>query len=109
MLRKKFRRQFNLVLGLLSLVLVVAIAACSGPDATSTDAVEGGMPAEFRIGYQLIPNAEVLAKNQGFAEAKFPDVDIQWLPFDSGRDVNTAMASGGIDVGLAGSVPVSTG
>ncbi len=70
MLRKKFRRQFNLVLGLLSLVLVVAIAACGSPDATSTgcvstDAAGGAMPTEFRIGYQLIPNAEVLLKVRG--------------------------------------------
>ena len=101
------------MLSLLSLVLVVTIAACTGPDttpnATTGGPVEGGIPAEFRIGYQVIPNAEVLAKNMGFAEAKFPDTDIKWLPFDSGRDVNTAMVSGGIDVGLAGSVPVSTG
>ncbi|MGD1899025.1 MAG: ABC transporter substrate-binding protein [Phormidesmis sp.] len=97
------------MLGLLSLILVVTIAACSGPVAADSGAAEGGMPSEFRIGYQVVPNAELLTKNQGFAEAKFPDVDIQWLPFDSGRDVNTAMVSGGIDVGLAGSVPVSTG
>ena len=109
MFKKKFKRQFNLLLSLFSLVLVVTIAACSGPEATTGDATQTGMPSEFRIGYQVIPNAELLAKNQGFAEAKFPDVDIKWLPFDSGRDVNTAMVSGGIDVGLAGSVPVSTG
>ena len=91
------------------MVLVVAIAACSGQNATTGSTGEDGLPSEFRIGYQVIPNAELLTKNQGFAEARFPDVDIQWLPFDSGRDVNTAMVSGGIDVGLAGSVPVSTG
>ncbi|MEM6597470.1 MAG: ABC transporter substrate-binding protein [Cyanobacteria bacterium P01_D01_bin.36] len=106
---RRFGKRFNVLLSLFSLVLVVTIAACSGPEAATDSAATGGMPAEFRIGYQVIPNAEVLAKNMGFAEAKFPDVDIQWLPFDSGRDVNTAMVSGGIDVGLAGSVPVSTG
>jgi len=105
-LKKRFKKQFNLLLGLLSMLLVVTVAACSGPADTGT---ADGLPAEFRIGYQVIPNAEVLAKSQGFVEAKFPDVDIQWLPFDSGRDVNTAMVSEGIDVGLAGSVPVSTG
>jgi len=42
-------------------------------------------------------------------EEKYPDVNIRWLSFDSGRDVNTAMATGDIDVGLVGSVPVSTG
>ena len=89
--------------------LVIAIAACTQPSTTSEAGGASGMPSEFRIGYQVVPNAELLTKNLGLAEAKFPDVDIQWLPFDSGRDVNTAMVSGGIDVGLAGSVPVSTG
>ncbi len=109
-LRRQSRRQFNLLLGLLTLILVVTLAACSNEPAATPEATDGAaMPSEFRIGYQVVPNAELLTKNQGFAEAKFPDVDIQWLPFDSGRDVNTAMVSGGIDVGLAGSVPVSTG
>lgn len=111
-LKRLFRRQFAVLLGLLSMTLVLTLAACTEP-ATTTSAdggeASGGMPAEFRIGYQVVPNAELLTKNLGLAEAKFPDVDIKWLPFDSGRDVNTAMVAGGIDVGLAGSVPVSTG
>jgi len=94
-------------MGLLSLALVVTFAACTQPAATGGG--DGSMPAEFRIGYQVIPNAELLTKNLGLVEAKYPDVKIKWLPFDSGRDVNTAMVSGGLDVGLAGSVPVSTG
>ncbi|MEL6775925.1 MAG: ABC transporter substrate-binding protein [Cyanobacteria bacterium J06597_16] len=104
-----FRRQFNVLLGLLSLVLVVSVAACTQPTADTATGDAGAAPAEFRIGYQVIPNAELLTKNLGLVEAKYPDVEIKWLPFDSGRDVNTAMVSGGIDVGLAGSVPVSTG
>ena len=107
--KRLFRRQFSALLGLLSMGLVIAIAACTQPSTTSEAGGASGMPSEFRIGYQVVPNAELLTKNLGLAEAKFPDVDIQWLPFDSGRDVNTAMVSGGIDVGLAGSVPVSTG
>ncbi len=97
------------------MTLVVALAACTQPSSNTVGTTAGapadggGMPAEFRIGYQVVPNAELLTKNLGLAEEKFPDVDIKWLPFDSGRDVNTAMVSGGIDVGLAGSVPVSTG
>jgi taurine transport system substrate-binding protein len=111
--KRLFRRQFNGLLGLLSMALVIIFAACAQPTTTPTDTPDegaaGAMPTEFRIGYQVIPNAEVLTKNLGLVEEKFPDVTIKWLPFDSGRDVNTAMASGGIDVGLAGSVPVSTG
>ncbi|MDJ0708185.1 MAG: ABC transporter substrate-binding protein [Leptolyngbyaceae cyanobacterium MO_188.B28] len=81
------------------------VADTSAPVTTTATAT----PTEFRIGYQVSPNAELLTKNLGLIEAKYPDVDIKWLSFDSGRDVNTAMASGGIDVGLVGSVPVSTG
>lgn len=89
------------------MTFVVVLAACTQPSTTSN--ASGDMPEAFRIGYQVVPNAELLTKNLGLVEEKFPDVDVQWLPFDSGRDVNTAMVSGGIDVGLAGSVPVSTG
>ncbi|WP_141506087.1 ABC transporter substrate-binding protein [Paenibacillus luteus] len=67
------------------------------------------LPKEVRIGFQIIPNAELLTKALGLAEKKFPDVNITWVPFDSGRDVNTAFAAGGIDLGLAGSVPVAIG
>lgn len=112
--KRLFRSQFNILLGLLSMALVITLAACNRP-ATITKSPDaaasgtGAMPTEFRIGYQVIPNAELLTKGLGIAEKKFPGVTIKWLPFDSGRDVNIAMASGGIDVGLAGSVPVSTG
>ncbi len=110
-LKRLFRRQFAVLLGLLSMTLVLTLAACTQPETTTSaeGGATGAMPTEFRIGYQVVPNAELLTKNLGLAEAKFPDVDIKWLPFDSGRDVNTAMVAGGIDVGLAGSVPVSTG
>ena len=110
-LKKLFRRKSNLLLSFCSLALVFTIAACGGTSSSGGSTADGGgnMPTEFRIGYQVVPNAELLTKQMGFAEAKFPDVDIQWIPFDSGRDVNTAMVSGGLDVGLAGSVPVSTG
>jgi taurine transport system substrate-binding protein len=70
---------------------------------------EAKLPSEVRIGYQVIPNAELLVKTLGLAEKKFADIDIKWVQFDSGRDVNTAIASGSIDLGLAGSVPVAIG
>jgi len=70
---------------------------------------ENKLPSEVRIGYQIIPNAELLAKTLGLVEKKFPDVTVKWVQFDSGRDVNTAIASSSIDLGLAGSVPVAIG
>ena len=116
--KRLFRRRFNVLLTLVSMALVITFAAC-GQSPTTTEAPDGttpetaevseAMPTEFRIGYQVIPNGEVLMKSMGIVEERYPDVDIQWLSFDSGRDVNTAMVSGGIDVGLVGSVPASTG
>src|SRR5690606_40187819 len=57
----------------------------------------------FRIGYQLIPNGDLIVKDQGWLEQALPDTKIIWSRFDSGGDVNTAMLSGAIDIGLAGS------
>ena len=107
--KRLFKGQFNFLLGLLSLALVIAFTACAQSTPTSVTSNARDLPTEFRIGYQVIPNAELLAKHLGLIEEKYPDVAIKWLPFDSGRDVNTAMASGNIDVGLVGSVPASTG
>ncbi|WP_138753324.1 ABC transporter substrate-binding protein [Paenibacillus sinopodophylli] len=85
-----------------------ATEATAEPVATAAPAANP-QPKEVRIGFQIIPNAELLVKALGLAEKKFPDVKVTWVPFDSGRDVNTAFAAGGIDLGLAGSVPVAIG
>lgn len=99
------RRQFNLLLAGLGLALTVG--ACT-PKADNI-APTGNMPDEIRIGYQVIPNAELLAKAEGLVEENFPNTTINWIKYSSGGDVNQAMAAGDIDMGLVGSVPVSTG
>lgn len=85
--------------------LTVLLVACGSKNSGSAS----NSPKEVTIGYQVIPNAELLVKTQGLAEKKFPNTKITWKAFDSGRDVNTAIAAGGIDLGLAGSVPVAIG
>ncbi|MEL6552267.1 MAG: ABC transporter substrate-binding protein [Cyanobacteria bacterium J06621_11] len=87
------------------MVLLITFSACSGNSASQTD----GLPKEFRIGYQLTAGPETLVKGLGLMEEQFPQVSIRWQPYDSGRDVNDAIAEGIIDAGLIGSVPVSTG
>jgi taurine transport system substrate-binding protein len=99
------RKSFIAVLTLI-LVLTALLSACGG---SGNSDGKGNAPKEVTIGYQVIPNAELLVKTQGLAEKKFPDTKITWKAFDSGRDVNTAIAAGGIDLGLAGSVPVAIG
>lgn len=104
----------KLIIFVFVLALGLIISACSNkPTSENTKDAQGTVsadyPEEVTIGYQIIPNAELLAKELGLVEEKFPNTKINWVQFDSGRDVNTAMASGAIDLGLAGSVPVVTG
>jgi len=91
----------------ITLIALLLLSACSQGKDSGKD--NKSYPKEVTIGYQVIPNAELLVKTLGLAEKKFPEVSIRWVQFDSGRDVNTAIASGSIDFGLAGSVPVSIG
>lgn len=85
---------------LAALTILAVLSACGGP---------ADQPKEIRIGYQVSPNGELLTKAQGLLEKKYPDITISWLKFDSGRDVNVAIASGGIDFGLLGTPPGSSG
>lgn len=65
-------------------------------------------PEVVRIGYQAIPNAELVAKQLKLHEDAL-GIPIEWRQFESGRDVNTAIASGSIDIGLVGSSPAAAG
>jgi len=105
---------------LLVLAMVLAafgLVACGSDDSGSSDTAAASTdtpassdaPSEIRIGYQLIPNGDLIVKNEGWLEQAFPDSTIKWVKFDSGGDVNTAIAAGSIDIGLAGSAPVSNG
>ena len=106
------RRHF--VYGLAGLSLPVIAASCgvstpTSPQGEASAPGGGGTPDTLRIGYQVIPNAELLAKALGLTTKAFPNTKVVYTSFDSGRDVNTAFAANGLDLGLAGSVPVSVG
>jgi len=94
---------------LLALALVVAGCGSSDDNANTGSTASATAPSELRMGYQAIPNMEMIVKNQGWLEAALPDTTIKWIKFDSGADVNTAMIAGSIDMGLAGSSPVAAG
>ncbi|RXZ83103.1 aliphatic sulfonate ABC transporter substrate-binding protein [Paenibacillaceae bacterium] len=99
---------------MMTLLILLVVAACSSKTegtvaSTTGQAAEKSLPAEIRIGYQVSPNGELVAKALGLAEKHFPGVKISWLKFESGRDVNTAIASGSIDFGLLGTPPGASG
>ena len=92
-----------------ALGLVAPLAACGGNQGGG-GAASPGLPSTIRIGYQIILNGDLVVKNQKLLENAFgPGVDVQWKLFDSGGNVNQAMAAGSLDIGLVGSSPVSRG
>ncbi|HWJ64005.1 MAG TPA: glycine betaine ABC transporter substrate-binding protein, partial [Acidimicrobiales bacterium] len=101
----------------LSLVAVGCGSSDSGsskddPTTTAAGSKDGGAveaPKKLRIAYQAIPNGDLIVKQQELLEKALPDTEIDWQLFDSGGSVNEAIVAGDIDLGLAGSSPVSRG
>jgi taurine transport system substrate-binding protein len=110
------KRRHTLALSALAVVACIALAglfiACgssSSDDSASPAAGGSSAPSELRIAYQLIPNGDLVVKDQGWLEEALPDTKITWVKFDSGADVNTAFLAGSIDIGTIGSSPVAAG
>lgn len=103
----------DVLFGLVGFSGTLVISSCTNQqNITSTNESsesEAAMPETMRIGYQVSANAELLAKALGLAEKAFTNTKVEYISFSSGRDVNTAMAASGIDVGLIGSVGVAVG
>ena len=115
---KMDRRASAVGVALAALLLVAAFAivasgcgSSSSSSSSSSSASPGAAaaPSEIRIAYQLIPNGDLIVKDQGWLEAALPNTTIKWVKFDSGADVNTAIIGGSVDIGLAGSSPVAAG
>ena len=83
-------------------VLVVALAALGA------GAAQAQAEKEVTIGYQLIYNPWKVAIANGDFE-KATGYKIDWRKFDSGAKVITAMASGDLQLALAGSSPIAAG
>lgn len=102
--------QFS-VATLLCACALMAMACGSQPaskeNAAGSGAASGEKLAKLRVGFQAIPNAELVAKQLKWHEQTL-GIPIEWRQFESGRDVNTAIASGSIDIGLSGSGGAAT-
>jgi taurine transport system substrate-binding protein len=99
------------------LFAAVLVTACGSQPASKEGGAAAGAGAggagsasklaRLRIGYQAIPNAELVAKQLKWHEQTL-GIPIEWRQFESGRDVNTAIAAGSIDIGLSGSGGAAT-
>ncbi|MFI5958770.1 ABC transporter substrate-binding protein [Cryptosporangium sp. NPDC051539] len=87
--------------------LLLTAAACGGDD---KDTADGGKPGKIVIGYQQIPNGDLVVKHSKWLEQAFGSgTSIEWKLFDSGGSVNEAIQAGSVDIGLVGSSPASRG
>lgn len=102
----------TVLFGLTGFGLSLATASCtqsSQQTASNSSANNSGQPDRIRVGYQVYAGTELLAKGLGLAKQFFPNTNVEYLRFDAGRDVNTALAAKGIDIGVLGSTAAAVG
>ncbi|MCU1642264.1 MAG: glycine betaine transporter substrate-binding protein [Nocardia sp.] len=69
--------------------------------------VDASVKGTARIGFQQIPNGDMIVKDRGWLAACLPNATINWSNFASGQDVVQAFASGSLDLGTLGSSPAT--
>ncbi len=115
--RNGWRAPVALFAALLAITATAAACGSDSKDSSTSDTTAAGastgstgeLPDKITIGYQEIPNGDLIVKEQGWLEEALPDTEIEWKLFDSGGSVNEAFQAGSLDIGLAGSSPVSRG
>ncbi|WP_196605819.1 taurine ABC transporter substrate-binding protein [Pectinatus haikarae] len=86
-------------------IMSLLFAGCGNNQAAKNDTANE-TPESITIGLQAIPNDELVAKQWYEKEL---GVKVNFKQFDSGRDVNTAMTAGSIDIAILGSTPAAIG
>lgn len=92
--------------GVLLMALFTGCGESQSDNAGSTDSGDGAEVTKVVIGTQEMPNDEGIAKALDYFSEEM-GVEVEIKQFDSGKDVNTALAAGSIDFGLLGSCPAS--
>lgn len=106
------RSKLNPLVGI-ALLAPLALAGCVGGADAEGDAddcpweADESVTATVRIGYQKIPNGDVVVKDQGILENCLPNATIEWTNFSSGGDVIQAFGGDSLDIGLVGSSPAT--
>src|SRR5579875_460020 len=106
---KVMNTRYRKGLWLVTMILIMLIMVACSNQTINNSSASGKYPKKIVLGYQVSPNGELLAKARGSLEKKYPNIKIEWVKFDNGRDVNNAIASGSIDFGLVGTPPAVIG
>ena len=67
-----------------------------------------GRPDKIVIGYQAIPNGQIISKDFSWFEDA-TGIPVEWVQINSGSELNTGLAAGSIDIGLSGSSGIAAG
>ncbi|WP_067693357.1 taurine ABC transporter substrate-binding protein [Nocardia jejuensis] len=70
-------------------------------------AVDESFTGTVRLGYQDIPNGDLIVKDSGLLQTCLPKATITWSKFASGATVIQAFGANSIDLGLLGSAAVA--
>lgn len=97
---------------LISAILVTAVSGCGTNKAEASGSASGQGKSSDRpvinIGTMDLVNADLIARKENYYE-ELLDAEVNIVSFSSGKDVNTAIASGSIDVSELGTSPSALG
>ena len=92
-------------------ILVTALAGCGSAadgDAAAAGSAGSSGAQVINIGTMDLINADLIARKENYYEDLL-DAEVNIVQFSSGKDVNTALASGSIDVSELGTSPSALG
>ncbi|WP_443770940.1 taurine ABC transporter substrate-binding protein [Anaerostipes sp.] len=91
---------------LLASMMVIGLSGCGSSKSQETKVSKKA--DTIRIGTMDLVNEDLIARAEGYYEKQL-GVKVKIVKFDSGKDVNTALAAGSIDVSELGSNPTALG
>ncbi len=102
---KKYRGRKIITLLSIAALSAGILAGCGG---SSSEGTTEGKSQTVNIGTMNLVNGDLIAQYEKYYESEL-GVDVNLVQFDSGKDVNTALASGSIDISQLGSAPTALG
>ena len=97
-------KKSKIIAGILS--AVIALSAFVGCGNNTSSSSEEGKATTVTIGTLDLVNGDLIAQYEKWYETEL-GVDVKIVKFDSGKDINSALASGSIDIGQEGTSPVA--
>ncbi|MFC2662315.1 MAG: aliphatic sulfonate ABC transporter substrate-binding protein [Eubacterium sp.] len=107
--KNTYKKVKILIAVILSVVLVLPLYSCGSASSSSKSSKKSSSSGDtVRIGTMDLVNGDLIAREEKYYEKEL-GVKVKITKFDSGKDVNTALSSGSIDISELGSAPTALG